>query len=126
MKSVLIFLSSVWNSEVCPPITDNCGPTRGGFPMEATIFSEPNYGGDAQVLKIPDAWGCVDLKTNYKIMSLISSGQTEVTFHYGKGCVGHVLKTIQGGTNMTDVDYRCPGSVFIRYHRGGSCWQAIY
>ncbi|KXN66185.1 hypothetical protein CONCODRAFT_12031 [Conidiobolus coronatus NRRL 28638] len=97
--------------------------------MFANIFSAPDFKGDTQAFSIDGAWGCVDLP-NYQIQSAISTATTQLTFHYGTGCVAHVIKQVQGGFNSTDTPI-CAGSLFIKLNRyentnySGSCFNCF-
>jgi hypothetical protein len=120
--TIVISSISAWNQ--CPPDTSNCYLAPPANPndvtMDAELYSEDNFKGDMKKYNIKGYWGCVDID-EVGIKSAKSDGSTQLTFHYGKGCTGHVIKQFQGGFfNYTDPGL-CASSLFIKFHRYGSC-----
>lgn len=87
----------------------------------AGLYSEPNFKGEYETINITGPYGCTNAVPNFRIKSLLSTGSTQVTLHYGKDCAGHVLKQYQGGSDNIDGTADCPGSIFGKHHRYGSC-----
>lgn len=87
----------------------------------AGLYSEPNFKGEHETINITGPYGCTNGVPNFRIKSLLSTGSTQVTLHYGKDCAGHVLKQYQGGSDHIDGTADCPGSIFVKHHRYGSC-----
>ncbi|KXN64851.1 hypothetical protein CONCODRAFT_13803 [Conidiobolus coronatus NRRL 28638] len=106
----------------CPSDPNPCAPEPDSISnMGARIYSEEYYKGETIEFTIDNAWDCVDLPP-FRIKSVLSNASTQLTFHYGVGCVGHVIQQVQGGFfNGTGVNGLCAGSVFIKFNRYGSC-----
>lgn len=123
--TILALIASFVNSEKCPALTDNCGdvslPPNFNVNMTATLYSEANFKGDYYNIAVKGAYGCTNDLPPYAIKSFLSTASTKVTLHYGKDCVGHVIEELQGGTDNLDLKKGCPGSVFIKLQRYGSC-----
>lgn len=100
----------------CP--ASDCAPQPGSIAsMDAYIQFPDTPSGQRETVSVNGAWGCADLKSP-NVLSAMSTGSTQLTFHFGKGCVGHVVKQVMGG--FTDAPI-CAGSVFIKFNRYGSC-----
>jgi hypothetical protein len=106
----------------CPPDPFPCAPDPNQISnMGARIYSEEDFKGETIEFTIDDAWDCVDLPP-FRIKSALSNASTQLTFHYGMGCVGHVIQQVQGGFhNGTGENGLCAGSMFIKFNRYGSC-----
>lgn len=85
------------------------------------LFSEPNFKGEHEKINITGPYGCTNAVPSFRIKSLLSTGSTQVTLHYGEDCVGHVLKQYQGGSDNIEETSDCPRSIFVKYNRYGSC-----
>ncbi|KAI9291650.1 hypothetical protein K502DRAFT_320920 [Neoconidiobolus thromboides FSU 785] len=126
-KSILFAVATLLsiNAEKCPAKNDNCGdvslPPNSGLTMDATLYSESNFKGEFKKVVVNGAYGCVNDVPDFTIKSLLSSGSTQVTLHYGKDCIGHVISQMQGGSFDLDSKKGCPGSIFIKHNRYGSC-----
>ncbi|KXN73632.1 hypothetical protein CONCODRAFT_15400 [Conidiobolus coronatus NRRL 28638] len=122
LATLAISSISAWNQ--CPPDTSDCHLSPPGnsdnVVMDAELYPEDNFKGEMKKYSIKGLWGCVDID-EVGIKSAKSTGTTQLTFHYGKGCSGHVIKQVQGGFfNSTDPGL-CAGSLFIKLNRYGSC-----
>jgi hypothetical protein len=108
----------------CPidPTTANCDPNfdTTSITMSATVFSENDFKGDSKKFEISGVYGCHNIDDDIMVRSVLSTATTQLTFHYGTNCAGHVIKQIQGGfaNNTNPV---CAGSLFIKLNRYGSC-----
>ncbi|KAJ6643245.1 hypothetical protein Bhyg_08203 [Pseudolycoriella hygida] len=120
---LIYFVVCAFASEKCTPQTDNCGPLEYdfNFSQELSLYSEPNFMGEHEKINITGPFGCTNDVPNFKIKSLLSTGSTQVTLHYGEDCVGHVIKQYQGGSDNIDATGNCPGSIFVKFNRYGSC-----
>ncbi|KXN67645.1 hypothetical protein CONCODRAFT_10237 [Conidiobolus coronatus NRRL 28638] len=108
----------------CPidPTTINCDPDFDPTfaTMTATVYSENDFKGDSKTFEISGVYGCYNIYDNIIVKSVLSTASTQLTFHYGYNCAGHVIKQVQGGfaNNTKPV---CAGSLFIKLNRYGSC-----
>ncbi|KAJ9079137.1 hypothetical protein DSO57_1038592 [Entomophthora muscae] len=126
MKLTLAFtLLSLVYSKQCPVPTDGCGPilTDPTKEMEvfATFYSEPLYKGENTTRTIKGYFGCLNDVPPYIIRSITSTHSFKVVLHFGRDCAGHVLQEYQGGSPDIDPTLGCPSSIFIKFHRFGSC-----
>jgi hypothetical protein len=122
---LFVFINLVLGDfDECPidPTTANCDPDFDPLfaNLTATVFSEPNFKGDYKIFEIYGFYGCYNIEDDIQIKSVLSTATTQLTFHYGYNCVGHVIKQVQGGfaNNTKPV---CAGSLFIKFNRYGSC-----
>lgn len=107
--------SAKFNKKICQEFyNDNILITAG-------VYSEAKFKGEHKSINISGLYGCTNDVPDFKIKSLLSTGSTQVTLHYGKDCAGHVLKQYQGGSDDIDDTADCPGSIFVKQHRYGSC-----
>jgi hypothetical protein len=122
LAALAISSISAWNQ--CPPDNSNCHISPPADPtnvvMDANVYSENNFGGEHKKYTVNGFWGCVDIE-EVGIKSVLSTASTQLTFHYGKGCSGHVIKQVQGGFFNTTDNGLCAGSLFIKLNRYGSC-----
>ncbi|KAJ9083908.1 hypothetical protein DSO57_1029753 [Entomophthora muscae] len=125
MKYIYFAFLGLYAATQCPPIKDNCGPVfadpNSGMTMDATLFSEPDFKGESTTIRVDGPFGCTNDVSPYMVRSLLSTGSTKVVLHYGRDCVGHVLQEFQGGSGDINVTKACPTSIFIKFHRYGSC-----
>lgn len=122
---ILALIASAVSADKCPAQNDNCGdvslPPNAKVQLNATYFSEPNFKGESKTVSIDKLFGCVNDIPEFAIKSLLSTASTQITLHYGKDCAGHVIDQMQGGSFNLDQKKACPGSIFIKAHRFGSC-----
>ncbi|KAI9291757.1 hypothetical protein K502DRAFT_326133 [Neoconidiobolus thromboides FSU 785] len=120
-----ILTFTIVNADKCLPIYDNCGnvslPPNSNTTMEATFYSDSNFKGTTKTVSVKGIYGCTNDIPDFAIKSLLSTATTQITFHYGKDCVGHVIDQMMGGSANLNSTKACPGSVFIKLNRYGSC-----
>ncbi|KAJ9068692.1 hypothetical protein DSO57_1026215 [Entomophthora muscae] len=126
MKYTIAFLIlGLVGAEKCLAPTDGCGPVFNDpskdWNMGVSLYSAPDFKGDVTTVKVNGPYGCTNDVPFYAIRSLLSTATTKVVLHYGRDCVGHVLEEFQGGSQNVNITNGCPMSVFVKFHRHGSC-----